>query len=72
MAKMTALTERLQIAQPVVAGVVIEMRRRQHDPHFLERRILTVVGPGDRLASIIPPKLILWVKPAAITEMMEV
>ena len=31
MTKMAALTKRLQIARPIVAGIVIEMCRRQQD-----------------------------------------
>ncbi len=70
MAKMAALTKRLQIAEPIVGRGVIEMGRRQHNPHFLQRRIVAIVRPVDGLTSIIPPKLALGIEPPAIAEMM--
>ena len=44
MAEMATLTERLQITGPIVAGVMIKMRRRQHDLHLLERCIVGSIG----------------------------
>ena len=43
MAEMATLTERLQITGPIVAGVMIKMRRRQHDLHLLERWLILLV-----------------------------
>lgn len=71
MTKMAALTKRLQIAKPVVAGVMIEVGRRQHHPHLLEGCVITIIRPIDHLASVIPPKLTFRIEPAAIAEMMD-
>ena len=71
MAEIATLTERLQITGPIVAGVMIKMRRRQHDLHLFERCIVLIGWPIDVLAAVIPPEFVKRIKPTAITEMMD-
>jgi hypothetical protein len=53
--QMAALAQALEIAQPVIARVMIEVRRRQDDagaPHL--RRLIEVGPPGGPAAAIAP------------------
>ncbi len=72
MAEMAALTERLQIARPVVGRIVIHMRRRQDHLGLPELSpIVTKINPVDRPALSVPPDLLVRIEPAPIAEMAD-
>ena len=71
MQQMAPLAERLDVAVPAAAvrGVVVEMRRRQHDLGRPARLLLGRGRAGDLAAAAITPGLARLVPPAAIAQM---
>jgi hypothetical protein len=66
--QMAALAEALEIAQSVIARVMIEVRRRQDNvsaPHL--RRFLEI-GPPGRPAAAIAPGMTGGIKPTSISQ----
>ena len=61
-----ALAETFQVALPVVARIMIEMRRRQDDAGLSERHRLLDVRPSRWPAPTITPRVACGVEPAAI------
>src|SRR5690348_2705739 len=62
----TALAEALEIAPPVIARVVIEVRRRQYDPGSSHLRGLLEIRPPRRPTAPIAPSMTGGIKPAPI------
>ena len=72
MLEMAALTKSLQIARPVVGGIVIQMRGRKDNAGLSESPlVLRKVDKGDRPPLSVPPAFGLGIKPAAIAQMAD-
>src|SRR3954469_15794243 len=65
---MAPLAERLQVARPVVAGVVIEMRGSQVDRRDPDAAVVHDVGPGRRPPAAIAPRVVRRVKPPSVRQ----
>jgi hypothetical protein len=61
-----ALAETLQVALPVVARIMIEMRRRQDDAGLSERHRILDIRPSRWPAPTITPRVARGVEPATI------
>ena len=66
-----ALTEGPQIFQPIVGGIAVQVRRREHDASHPEPSCLHKVGPTGRTSTAIPPGRRLFVEPAAVRQAAE-
>jgi hypothetical protein len=68
-----ALTKRAQIARPIVAGIVVEMRRGQKDFGGAQIRVVIPYDgfgePRQRSPPAIAPYLGVFIPPAAVAEM---
>jgi hypothetical protein len=69
--EMAALTQSGEIARAGVAGVVVEMRRPQHETPAAGRRELDDVGPGGGAAGVVTPALSHGIVPAPVGELQE-
>src|SRR5271169_2080689 len=63
---MAALAEAFQVALPVVARIMIEMRRRQDDAGLPELYRLLDIRPSRRPTAAVTPRMAHSVEPAAI------
>ena len=63
---MATLAEASQVAQSVVARIMIEVRRRQDDAGLSECRLLLDVRPSRWPALTITPNVARSVEPAAV------
>ena len=68
MQHMTALTKALQIGEPVVGGIVIQMRCRQHDAGQTEMHRVDQVGPARLPSAPVPPGPCGLIEPAPVRE----
>src|SRR5689334_21568514 len=66
MHEMASLTEAAEIAQPVVAGIVVEMRGSEHNAGGILARHLLEVGPARRPATTVAPSATPRVEPAPV------
>jgi hypothetical protein len=66
-----ALTEGPQIFQPIVGGIAVQVRRREHDARHPEPSCLHKVGPTGRTSTAIPPGRRLFVEPAPVRQAAE-
>jgi hypothetical protein len=63
-----ALAEALEITQPVIARVMIEVRRRQYDAGSPHLRHLLEVGPPGWPAAAIAPGVSRGIEPTSIRQ----
>jgi len=63
---MATLAERLQIAHPVIGGIVFEMRSRQHDLGCADSAVADSSKAGQGPSASIAPGLFLFVPPSTI------
>jgi hypothetical protein len=66
-----ALTEGLQISQPIVGGIAVQVRRREYDARHPEPSCLHKVGPTGRTSTAMPPGRRLFVEPAPVRQAAE-
>ena len=63
---MAALAEALQVAEPVVAGIMIEMDGGQRDARVPYARRLDDIRPGRSPATVVAPGVPVSIKPASV------
>jgi hypothetical protein len=61
-----ALAEALEIAQPIIAWVVIKVRCSQDDPRFPHLRCFLEIGPLARPAAATTPSVASGIEPTSI------
>ncbi len=61
-----ALAQALEITQPVIARIVIEVRRGQDDAGFPHLHRFHKIGPPGRPASAITPGVLSGVEPTPV------
>ena len=61
-----ALAQALEIAQPVVAGVMVEMRCRQDHAGLPDLQRFHEIGPSGRPAAAVAPGAASGVEPASV------
>src|SRR5215472_8159001 len=61
-----ALAQALDISQPVIARVMVEMRRRQDDASSPHPRSLLKIGPSRRPAAAVAPGVTRGIEPASV------
>ena len=66
-----ALTEGPQIFQPIVGGIAVQVRRREHDARHPEPSCLNKIRPTGRTSTAIPPGRRLFVEPAPVRQAAE-
>ena len=65
--QMAPLAQGLQIAQPVVARIMVQMGRREHDPRGAKRDLLAHSDEaGQSPPASIPPGLVVRIPPSTI------
>ena len=62
----TALAQAPEVAQPVVARVIIEVRRREHDAGVADLRRFDEIGPTRGPTSAVTPGVTGGIEPAAV------
>ena len=62
------LAQAPQVGEPVIGGIVVEMRRGQHDTGQTNIRNLDEVGPSRRAAAPVPPCRFSLIKPAPVRQ----
>jgi hypothetical protein len=63
---MATLAERLQIAHPVIGGIMVEMRSHQHDLGCADSAVADSSKAGHGPSASIAPGLFLFVPPSTI------
>lgn len=68
MQQVAALAEAAQVAQPVICGIVIQMRRGENNPRRALPCQLFEVRPATGAATAVAPGLLLRVEPSAVRQ----
>jgi hypothetical protein len=66
--QMAALAQALEIAQAIIARVMIEVRRRQNDAGLPQLRCLIEIGPPGWPTAAIAPRLSGGIEPTPIRQ----